>query len=72
MSGVGPDKFFWKGDRVSDGEWFGLLSAKEAKSRKESGIKRNATAEIKALHLEGKAGYLVLHHSQIGEQGALM
>ncbi len=27
---------------------------------------------MKALRLEGQAGYLVLHHSRIGEQGALM
>ena len=120
MSGVGPDKFFWKGDRVSDEEWFGLLSEEEAKSLKESwtlpgraslmgnmrgfwraqldanfdhlgsketrllklervggddylngGLLR-AEQEAKALRLEGPAGYLVLHHSRIGEQGALM
>ncbi len=54
MSGVGPDKFFWKGDRVSDEEWFGLLSVEGARvlacavrrKFRSSKIERDATSEI--------------------------
>ncbi len=38
MFGVGPDVYFWKGEKVGDGEWFGLMTGEEAGKVKESGV----------------------------------
>ena len=33
MFGVGPEKFFFAGERISDGEWMGLLTEEEAREQ---------------------------------------
>jgi len=38
MFGVGPDVYFWQGEKVGDGEWFSLMTGEEAGKVKESGV----------------------------------
>jgi len=37
MFGVGPGVYFWKGEKVGEGEWFGLMTGEEAGKVKDFG-----------------------------------
>ncbi len=38
MFGVGPEVYFWKGEKIGEGEWFGLMTGEEAGKVQESGV----------------------------------
>ena len=46
MFGVGPEVYFWNGEKVGDGEWFGLMTGEEAGKVKEFGVPTGRASRI--------------------------